>query len=352
VKATLCIDDAIGEHRRALLDPFGKPFRLEIERWGEHGARAKLDETWWGRVTARIPGGGWFVDLGLAEHGVIEPSKSQAIAEGAMLPLRVKSEAWSGKGPVLSLADMSTSAPRPDKPKRHAPPAEDPFLRGVEVTATIREKPARLQMDAAIDEASRRTVPMIGGGDLAIDTARALTAIDVDAGERAGPADAEAFRFDLNLAAAEEAARQVGLRSIGGLIAIDFVRMQQRRHQKEVVAAFRSALAVWLGRSSKVLEMSELGVCEAAVARRARPARDALLVSPEEREALDALREIESAGWSARGSRIRALMSADAKKWLDAQPDLAKALDDRIGARWTVEAEDRPAGGAKVWSTS
>ena len=80
--------------------------------------------------------------------------------------------------------------------------------------------------------------------------------------------------------------------------------------------------------------------------------RDAVRAALEEREALDTLREIESAGWAARGSRIRALISAAAKDWLDTHPDLEKALNDRIGARWTVEAEDRPPGKSKVWSTS
>lgn len=352
MKATLCIDDAVGEHRRALLDPSGKPFRLEIDRWSERDRRAKLDEVWWGRVTARAPGGGWFVDLGLAQHGVIGPSKAQAIVEGAMLPLRVKSEAWDRKGPLLSLADLSPSAPRPDRPGRHAPPADDPFLRGVEITTALEEKPARPQVEAAVEQAGQRIIPIEGGGDLTIDTARALTAIDVDGGERIQGADADAFRLHLNLAAAEEAARQISLRSIGGLIAIDFLGMQQRRHQKEVVAAFRTSLAGWLGRSSRVLEMSELGVCEVAVARRTRPARDALHSSPEEREALDALRDIESAGWAARGSRIRATMSAGAKSWLEARSELVAALNDRIGARWTVETQGQPSGRAKVWSTT
>jgi ribonuclease E len=352
VKATLCIDDAVGEYRRALLDPFGKPFRLEIERWSERGARAKLDEIWWGRVTARMSGGGWFADLGLPQHGIVEPSKAQAVVEGAMLPLRVKSEAWGDKGPVLSLADMSPNAPRPDKPGRHAPPSDDPFLRGVEVIATLKEQPARKQVDAAVEEVEQRIVSITGGGDLAIDTARALTAIDVDAGERAGAVDVDAFRLDLNLAAAEEAARQISLRGIGGLVAIDFVGMQQRRHQKEVTAAFKTALAGWLGRASQILEISELGVCEAAIARRARSVRDAQRASPEEREGLDALREIESAGWSARGSRIRALLSPAAISWLEMRPDLTTSLNDRIGARWAVEAEDRPPGRPKVWSTS
>src|SRR5690606_22624527 len=129
--ATLCIDDAVGEHRRVLLDPFGKPFRLEIARWSARGTQARLDEVWWGRVRARMPGGqGWFVDMGLERAGMIAPSKAQAITEGAMLPLRVKAEGWANKGPVLSLADMPPSVPRPERPGKHAAPHDDPFLRG------------------------------------------------------------------------------------------------------------------------------------------------------------------------------------------------------------------------------
>jgi hypothetical protein len=351
VKATLCIDDAVGEHRRALRDPFGKPFRLEVERWNERSRRARLDEVWWGRVRARMPGGrGWFVDLGLDTDGVIEPSKAQAIVEGAMLPLRIKSEAWSDKGPVLSLADMSPHAPRPPAPHRHAPAADDPFLRGLEVIATVKDQAARRHLDAALEEATQRLAPLAGGGDIAIDATRALVAIDIDAGTRTGSADAEAFALDLNLAAAEEAARQIALRGIGGLVVMDFVSMNQKRSRKIVTEAFRGALTGLLGRASQVLDMSELGLIEAAIARRMRPARDALVASAEQCEALEALRGMENEGWSDRGARIRARLSAKARDWLEANPDLEKALDDRIGARWAVEAVERPPGRPEVWT--
>ncbi|MDP3738740.1 MAG: ribonuclease E/G [Hyphomonadaceae bacterium] len=353
IRATLCIDDAVGEHRRALLDPFGKPFRLEVERWSERGRRAKLDEIWWGRVKARMPGNrGWFVDLGLDRDGIIEQSKAQAIAEGAMLAVRVKSEAWAEKGLVLSLADMSPSVPRPDKPQLHQPPADDLFLRGVVVVATLREEAGRAQVEGAIVESGQQVVGLEGGGDLAIQASRAMTVIDVDAAERVGAQDADAFALDLNLAAAEEAARQISLRGIGGLLAVDFVGMKQSKHQRAVAEAFRKALAGWLGRASEVLELSQLGVCEAAIARRARPVRDALSAPAHEREALDALREIESAGWTARGSKIRARVSQEAAGWLETDHiGWGQALADRIGARWTLEPQDRPPGRAEVWST-
>ena len=56
MRARLCIDDAVGETRRALLDADGHPFRFEIERWSEKGKRARLDDVFWGRVKARMPG--------------------------------------------------------------------------------------------------------------------------------------------------------------------------------------------------------------------------------------------------------------------------------------------------------
>lgn len=350
IKSTLCTDDAVGETRRALLDPFGKPFRLEIERWSERGKRARLDEIWWGRAAGRGPGGrGWFVDLRLDADGLIETTKA-SLTEGTLIPVRIKAEAWGGKGPLLSLADMKADVPRPAKPGFHAPPADEPFLRGVEIVARIEGEAARRHVDAAIEQALAVTAPIPGGGELAIERTTALTAVDVDAGGRTG-ADPEEFAHDLNLAAAEEAARQISLRGIAGLVMVDFVSMEQRRNRKAASDAFRAALAAWLGRASEVLEVSSLGVCEAAIARRARPLADALHCEPAEREALDAVRLIESEGRMNPAAKLRARVSADAMKWLEADAIGWKAaLAGRIGARWTIEASPRRPGPPEVWA--
>lgn len=350
MKAALCIDDAVGEHRRALLDSDGRPFRLEIERWSERDARAKLDEVRWGRAKARTPGNrGWFVDVGAGPEGVLETRA--VVTDGALLPVRVKSEAWSDKGPVLSLADMAASVARPDKPGLHAPPTDDPFLLGLDIVGTLTGADARAAIEAAIEEAGQRIIPMTGGGDIAVDYTRGLTVIDVDSGDRKGEADQEAYALNLNLAAAAESARQLSLRGIGGLVAIDFVGMQVQRNRRTVVDAFRKTLSGYLRRASEVLDMSSLGVCEAAIARRARPVAAALNMPPAEREALDALRLLESAGWNARGSRLHARVSAEAANWLETHASAWKdQLAGRIGARWAVESEQRQPGQPKVWS--
>lgn len=352
MKATLCIDEAVGETRRVLLDAKGRPFRLDIERWSERGKRAKLDEIWWGRIYARMPGGrGWFVELGVEELGVIEGSAAAAITEGALLPVRVKGEAWAEKGPLLSLADMKADVERPAKPARHAEARDDAFLRGVEIIATQTELAARSRADAAIEEALAVEHTLANGGELAIERTRALTAIDVDAARRTGPADPEAFALELNLAAAEAAARQVALRGIGGVVMVDFVSMADKKNRRHVVEQFRGQLQHWLGRASDVLDLSAHGVCEAAVARRARPLVEALRCPPEEREALDAIRMLESEGRAAAGAKLRARVSSNALKWLEADAIKWKAaLADRIGMRWTLEGVQRRPGPPEVWS--
>jgi len=350
IRATLCLDDAVGETRRALLDPLGRPFRLDIERWSERGRRAKLDDIWWGRARKRTTGGGWFVDLGLDADGVIDVTKS-AVTEGALIPVRVKSEAWSDKGPALSRADMSPATPRPDGPSLHKA-AGDTFAAGVTVVATLTAEAARREIDAAIEEAGQVVCAVAGGGDIAVQRTRALTAIDVDAGNRLAKGSAEDFGLALNLEAADEAARQIALRGIGGLVVADFLNMASSKSQRLTALAFREALALWLGRASDVRELSGLGLCEAAIARRARPVSDALATTKaDEREGLDALRMIESAGWAARGARIRAKVSREAATWLEADSlGWKEALAGRIGQRWTIDGADRRPGPPEVWS--
>lgn len=352
IRATCCIDEAVGETRRVLLDSGRRPFRIDIERWSERGARAKLDEVRWGRLGARTPGGrGWFVDLGLDDDGVLETARA-GLAEGQMVCVRVKSEAWAEKGPVLSLADIKQTVSAPPQPGLLAAAASDPFLRGVEVIAAMVGREAREAIDAAIDEGLARVAAVPGGGDISIERTRALTAIDVDAGDRkASGADAEMFARNLNLAAAAEAARQISLRGIAGLVAVDFAGMDQRKNRKAVSDAFRDALASWLGRSSEVLDLSVLGVCEAAIARRQRPLVDAHHASPAEREALDAIRELESVGRIDGGARLRGRVSSDAMAWLEADSiGWKKALGDRIGMRWSLDAVARRPGPPEVWS--
>jgi hypothetical protein len=126
---------------------------------------------------------------------------------------------------------------------------------------------------------------------------------------------------------------------------VDFVGVKQPENRRRTVQAFRDALASYIGRSSDVLDLSRLSVCEAAIARRARPIADALAAPAGEREALDALRLIESVAQQNRGARVVATLSEAAAGWLERDTiGWRGALADRIGARWAIDAKPGPAG--------
>jgi len=96
-------------------------------------------------------------------------------------------------------------------------------------------------VEEAFDDALARVVPLGDGGSLIIEPTAALTAIDVNTGGRGGRQSRAIL--ETNLAAADEVARQIRLRNLGGLIAVDFVRMREREDRERVFAALREALA-------------------------------------------------------------------------------------------------------------
>jgi ribonuclease E len=113
------------------------------------------------------------------------------------------------------------------------------------------------QLHKALD----RKVWLPSGGSLIIEHAEALTVIDVNTGKNVGTSNLEETVFHNNLEAAEEIARQLRLRDIGGIIVIDFIDMEQRENRAKVMAAFREALARDKTRT-QVFDISELGLVE------------------------------------------------------------------------------------------
>lgn len=87
-----------------------------------------------------------------------------------------------------------------------------------------------------------RTVGLPSGGSIVIDRTEALTAIDVNSAKARGK-NTDAMALETNLEAAEEAARQLRLRDIGGLIVIDFIDLEQRKGYQKIEDSLRSALS-------------------------------------------------------------------------------------------------------------
>lgn len=121
----------------------------------------------------------------------------------------------------------------------------------------------RYQIESQIETAFQREVKLPSGGSIVIDVTEALVSIDINSSRATKGGDIEETALQTNLEAADEIARQLRLRDMGGLVVIDFIDMQATRNQREVEARIRDALSmdrarVQIGRISRfgLLEMS------------------------------------------------------------------------------------------------
>jgi ribonuclease E len=119
----------------------------------------------------------------------------------------------------------------------------------------------RYHVHEQIHKALDTKVWLPSGGSLVIEHTEALTVIDVNTGKNVGTSNLEETVYRNNLEAAEEIARQLRLRDIGGIIVIDFVDMEVKTNRDAVVRTFRDALARDKTRT-QVFDISELGLVQ------------------------------------------------------------------------------------------
>jgi ribonuclease E len=343
------IDASIGETREALVRD-GRPIALRIARASDEGARARWGELYCARVREidrRRRGA--FLDLGLSEqHGFLPLGEDgkfrirrerRALTEGQGVIVSVTREAARGKNPVVELTETGHDGEAPHRLAQHDVDAEL-------VLARPADAPMRAKLDAAVEDALARTAPIPGGGILTIEPTAALVAIDVDAGGRAGSGDPERFALDLNIAAAHEAARQIRLRNLGGLIFIDFVSLRAKSQAKHLEEAAREAFAgdPW---SIQFGGLSRFGVFDFARSQLRTPLHEQLR-DPDGRLSLEtvalmALRAIEREARAQTGRQIACTVAPEVKAWLDAaQFDWRAQLSNTIGMRWTLDAQPGP----------
>mgnify|MGYP001819437180 CR=1 FL=1 len=122
---------------------------------------------------------------------------------------------------------------------------------------------SRFQIESQIESAFRREVSLPSGGAIVIDHTEALLSIDINSARATKGSDIEETALNTNLEAADEIARQLRIRDLGGLVVIDFIDMQPSRHHREVENRLREALKmdrahIQIGRISRfgLLEMS------------------------------------------------------------------------------------------------
>ncbi len=122
---------------------------------------------------------------------------------------------------------------------------------------------SRFQIEHQIESAYSRTVHLPSGGAIVIDHTEALTSVDVNSAKANKGADIEATAYLTNLEAAEEVARQLRLRDLGGLVVVDYIDMENPRNQRDLENHFKAQLSldrarIQMGKLSKfgLLELS------------------------------------------------------------------------------------------------
>jgi ribonuclease G len=120
----------------------------------------------------------------------------------------------------------------------------------------------RFNIERQIEQTGQRKVPLPSGGEIVIDETEALIAIDVNTGShknRSG--DEKNTIYAVNLEAAQEIARQIRLRNLGGLIVMDFIDMKERRHRNAVYERMVELMATDKARNH-ILPISQLGIMQ------------------------------------------------------------------------------------------
>jgi Ribonuclease G/E len=336
------IEERIGETRAALVED-GRIAELRLRRWSDAG------RAFWGDVFVARAGafdarqGGLFVPLGAGPDGFLpwRGGGPPPPTEGAALVVGIAREAVGDKGPGLVLFD-ETPEPGP-VPRR---------LRAASLTLgwTEQERPAGPDEAGAIrDEIGaclHETAPIPGGGLLTIEPTAALIAIDVDADRRRGPSDRAKFLRELNRAAAAEAARQIRLRDLAGLIAVDFVGRPRAADAQALCRLLRDGLQKGPepGRVETGL-VSAFGLLDLARERRRRSLAELCLrrdgAPTDETLALEGLHRLAAALETARGREAVLRLAPRALSWLETDAIAwRKALAAR-GGRFHLEASTR-----------
>jgi len=327
------LDVGVGETRGVVtLD--GRPERLFVSRDGDVGAQMLGAE-----LVARVRKverqlALAFVELGDGPDGVINlrPDMDRLV-EGQAVRVEIRAEARGGKGASLRLIGEGEGAPRLiDGP----PSVLDELVATVSRAEIVTGGVARTMADNAEAEALETVFALPGGGSVAIEPTRALVAVDVDVGERAG-SDAKRVTRAANFAALTLAARVLRLKGEGGLVVID---LAGRGHDGP---AMISGARLAFGPDNPGVAfgpISRFGTLELTVPRRRRSLAERLLGPDGQPTALTlALRLI-------RQIEREALADAGARLEIRAAPDVAEAaapylsaLTDRFGGRLALVAD-------------
>lgn len=328
----LYLDRGVGESRGVVtLD--GRPERLLVRRDGDDPKLA-LGARCMARVASLEPAlATAFLDLGGGAEAILPFKPDAKPVRGQALEIEIRGEPRRGKLAIARALGDGEGAPRLLGPSRDL--ADE--LRALVRDAEIVEGPAAREMaDEAEAEALEVLHPIPGGGVLAVEPTRALTAIDIDLGERKG-ADAKRVTRQANLAALGLAARLLRLKGLGGIVVIDLVG---RGHDGNALMAAARAAFQPDNPGVAIGPVGRFGTMELSLPRRVTPLGEILCREdgrPSDRTLAQRLiRRLEAEGAAQPGARLEARCAPGVA---EAARPLGARLAERIGGRFTIKAD-------------
>ena len=335
MRVTEYICDAIGLHARILVDERQQAIRLHLAPWSQKNTTPTLGELWRGQVVSKDPGGqGCIVDVGLVTPVYLQ-TKKETPTTGSYVDVKIKSERRWDKKAVAVLDTAGSKQGTPSKKSKLAAPASDPFLSGVEIIDSIENSEASVLVFEAIELALLSNFSLIGGGSIHIEITKALTAIDIDAGNRINKGNRSNFAFSINKLAIDQICTLLSLKSSGGLFVIDFLKMQSKQHIRDIQTELQNRLKQILGRKNHIGNMSQFGLIEASIAHTFSPVEFTIeSIGDIEWTAINMFRDVESeAKWN-NGRFLLCKVSTELNQWLKSPSFSWKSsLINRIGHR-------------------
>lgn len=326
------LDEGFGE-ARGVVTLGGAPERLLIRRDGDD-PRLQLGARLTAVVASVEPSlSTAFLDLGEGAEAILQFKPDSRPVRGEVIEVEIRGEPRRGKLAVARPLGAAEGRPRL---LAEAPTLGELLRRLAPDTELVTGPAARAAADAAEEAALAMLHPLPGGGTLAVEPTRALTAVDVDLGERKG-GDAKRVTRAANLAAIELAARLLRLKSLGGIVVIDLVG---RGHDAKALSAAARAAFAADNPGVAIEPIGRFGTLELSLPRRTRPLGEILCredgALSDRSLAQRMLRRIEAEAAAQPGARLQARCSPAVAK--AAEPMAAK-LTQRIGARFTLDPD-------------
>lgn len=317
-----------GEFRAVAADADQRPVSLFTERWSGVAGRARFGAVKEARLRAFADQlRGAFCELPSGEEVFLRLKSRDGLTEGMAFNVEVASEARREK-----LARVAQT----DKPLNQLS-AYQVWRRELGLDDAFAETENREAVESAVDDALSPTVMLPGGGWLHMDRTRALTAIDIDTAGRVGKGSAAARALSINREAAQELARQIRLRGLGGLFVLDCVSPLNAETSTRVKDATMRAFDLYGLPDGRVLKPSPLGLLEASVSWRYMPVEDERGVNPAETELIDLLREVQRAALATPVKFYNLSLSGRVwQAYLSRKSETDQALHAEFGGRVSV----------------